>query len=61
MNKKKPGPTGPRPNSAATLFRKHIVAGKTDAQAFALVRKKFPKAKNLAWWYRWQLKSRGEL
>lgn len=53
--KKKSGPQGPRKDSAASLYRKLITEGKTDAQVWRVVEKKFPGSKNLTKWYRWSM------
>lgn len=55
----KPGPKGPRATSAASLYRKLIAAGKTDAQIWRAVKKKFPESKNLTKWYRWKEQNNG--
>jgi hypothetical protein len=54
--KKKPGPRGPRKNSAASLYRKLIAAGKTNTQIWSAVQRRFPKSKNLTVWYRWKVR-----
>lgn len=56
MKKKreKCGPKGPRAASAASLYRKLISEGKTDAQIWRAVRRRFPKSKNLTTWYKWK-------
>ena len=64
--KQKPGPKGPRKDSQASLIRKLILEGKSDAQIKRSVLRKFPKAKlitssgkSMIKWYRWQLRSKG--
>lgn len=58
---KKSGPKGPRSDSAATLFRTLIAAGKADAQIRKAVKRKFPKlqlvsstGKCVITWHRWK-------
>jgi len=52
----KPGPTGPRPNSAASLYRKLIAKEWSDERIWRAVQKAFPKTKDHTKWMRWKVK-----
>ena len=53
--KKKPGPKGPRSGSAATLYKRLLKEGKSDAEVWYAVRKAFPGTRNFTKLYRWKV------
>jgi hypothetical protein len=56
------GPKGPRPGSQASYYRELLLEGRTNDETWLAVKRRYPEARrNLAAWYRWQLRSRPDL
>jgi hypothetical protein len=53
MRAKRPGPVGPRQDSARTMYIRLIKEGLSDEKIWSRVHRKFPKLKNSVKWHRW--------